>query len=195
MAPTPYTPSGQLDIILTVSGLTHRVQLPVDVAEAGGTWYVVNHQPGGSNVTGDVIGQMWWDFVKAVYYTAVTAPAWELQERDENVFITRAGGTLTGSGTNASVPALGYAWTITGKDATQHLARLQLPETSQGVFAHGTYASLPTELQDLIDSYTIPTISGELHDFVMTRNDEPWERMLFHTNTGNRIIRRARGLA
>jgi len=195
MAPTPYTPSGQLDIHITVSGLPHVVQLPVDVVGSPGAYFVVNHQPGGSNQTGDVVGQEWWDIVKQQYHTGVAAPTWELQLRDENIFIPVDGGSLTGAGTNSGAPGLGFAATLTFRDAEQHLARVQLPETSNNALSRSQYAGLGADVQQLVDAYTISTVGQDVRDFVMTRADLAAERFLWYTNTPNRKIRRARGLA
>jgi len=195
VAPTPYTPSGQLDIIIVVSGLTHRVQLPVDVVESGGSWYVVNHQPAMSNEPGDVVGQLWWDIVRQQYHTGVAAPSWELQQRVGTAFIPVDGGSLASAGSNAGAPALGWQATLTFRDAEQHLARVQLAETSNGTLNKSQYSALGADVQQLIDAYITSTGGDDVRDFVMTRADLPTTRFLWYTNTPNREIRRARGLA
>lgn len=195
MAPTPYTPNGQLDIHIVVSGLAHVIQLPVDITGSPGAYFIVNHQPGGSNQDGAYVGQLWWNLAKTQYPSAVTAPTWELQSYDSGAFTPVDGGSLTGAGTNGGSAALGFQATFTFRDLTQHLIRLQLPETANGALSRSQYAGLGSDTKALIDSYVVSTIGADVRDFVRSRADDTPDRFLWYTNTPNRKIRRARGLA
>lgn len=195
MAPTPYTPNGQLDIILVVSGLTHRIQLPVDITGSPGSYAVVNRQPLGSNQSGGYVGQLFWDKAKALYAGSVAAPEWELQAYDSGAFTPVDGGTLSGAGTNGGSPGLGWASTLTFRDDTQHLIRLVLPENCTSVLVKAQYSGLGADVKALIDQYVVSTVGADVRDFVVSRADESPNRFLWFTNTPNRKLRKARGLA
>jgi len=195
MAPTPYTPNGQLDIVLVVSGLTHRVQLPVQIEEFAGVWTCLAQKAGAANALPSAVAAQFWALAKALYTAAVAAPTWELQLRDENIFIPVDGGTTAGgAGTSGGTLALGCQTTITAKDVEQHLARLQLPESTVGFpqreGGSSAIAALQALLVDLLD-HDIAAVA--LGDFVVTRNALVWDRILHSTTSTNRQFRRARG--
>jgi hypothetical protein len=188
-------PNGRLDLLITVGGLTHRVQMPCGIVLSAGDWKVIHQFDSGILIDPTDAAQSMWDVLKKFYHSSVTAPGWELQEHDVNIFVVRAAGSVTGAGTNGSAYAPGMVYTMTFKDADQHLARLQFAEISDPTQAHAQYGGLNSDQKAIVDTCLAHSSStNEVGNWLVTRATSPYSRFLSLTGTSNRKIRRARGL-
>lgn len=193
MAPTPYTPSGQLDIIYTVSGLEHRIQYPVDIVFSGGAWNAVSHRAGGTDLDVPTLAQDVWTLIRPFYTNAVGAASFLLQQRDVNIFIPVENGSLSGVGSGSGVLQLGTQATFTFRDVNQFLARHQFAETIFPSPDRATRAAATGAIDAYWDAFDTPA-AGDPGDYIVSRADHVMQRGLFLTTASNRKIRRARGL-
>lgn len=197
MAPTPYAPDGRLDIFIPVPGAApHRVQLPVDIVAFSSPTTLSHTVTPVLSIDTATAAQQFWDLVKPMYNTAVTGANWVLYQRDVNIFVPIDAGALTGAGTSSNPTAVGMAYTFTFKDVDQYLQRIQIPETADILQRKYSQATIPSPYSTFVTDVLATSSTGvHIGDWLRTRSGIRPARFLFATNTGNRKLRRTRGLA
>lgn len=196
MAPTPWNPSGRLDIVYGVDGLVHRTRFPVNTSNTTGPWLIEDFNTGAFDGNPGTIASQIWSFAQGWYPTSVAAPAWQLYQKSGISFIPVASGTVTGTGgTNTNPYAKCSEFTITFKDAANKLFKSVWLETVYGAPQKSIVNATPLSVANYIIEIIRAGGSPQIGDYVRGRSGYVITRNLRWTVTLNRKLRRSRDLA
>jgi hypothetical protein len=195
MAITPIAATGKLRIKYEVGELLHHIDFFVDVDETTPDNWLILPNPGAViSATGGAVGQIFWDLVRPLFPTSTPAPTWELFQRDVNIYIPRDGGALTGAGTAISAYKTAAQATLTFRNASQVLLRMQLMET---VLGYPDSRPLPTTEPNIIaltNSMIEAPDDANLASYIKARGLGANFSARFFSSDINQKIRRARGV-
>lgn len=193
MAPTPYTAGYQLDIVYTVQGFTHRVQLPCGATNIGGSYNLLRLSMSDYPVASAVAD--FTNLAKPWFAADVTFTQWILQQHDGGVFIPVAQSGIAVVGTNAGTTKLATQATVVFRDLSYLFYRLVLMEVAFPAPAKDTIPSGTPAVDDLIiDMLPSATSANPIWQWVRSRGNHSLNSALGYTNTFNRRFRRKRGL-
>jgi len=195
MAPTPISVNGILRLTLTISDQERHIDFYCQRSGVTPTT-ILSYAGSGFAASGDVVGQVIWDLLKAFYPATVAAPSWTLFDYDDGAYIPLSGGSLTGVGESATAVKLATQATLTFRSGNQVLTRLQLPEPAG--FSLPINAPLATEagadIVALRDSYTDNPDGTNVSSWISARDGSIVFRAISVSNDTNDRYRRARGL-
>lgn len=196
MAPVPWGTNGRLDIEYTVGGIVHKTRFPVVIQETMGVWSCFNRATGLYDATAEVVAQIIWARAKKFFSTSVLEPNYVLYTYAYPAFIPVDGAPVgTGGGSNSTAYFPCTDFTMTFKDADNHLFKSVWSECSYPAPTKSTVQATPSDVTDYIKSMIRDATGDLIGNFVNARSGSLLTRTLFWTVSLNRHTRRRRSLA
>ena len=194
MAPVPYTALGKLTLVYTVSGLTHKVDFPVDPLIVGGVGFVKSRITSTYSFPALSLADRIWSLAKAFYANTVLAPAWILYERSGISFVPIDSGAASGGAGTGGPVFLASQLSATFKDSANQRFNSYWNDTSWGPPAKGRVLGTNTTIDAYTSDFLPPAGSGSIGEGVVSRGDFGITRWTAWTISLNRRVRRERHL-
>lgn len=195
MAIQPYNCTGRLGLNITVSGLTHKLRIPVDLHAPAASPQTLNTWVGSPGyVNASSAAQALWALLQPFYNTATAIPSYLVEENSGGVFTPLESGSLTGAATNSGSNQLCSFLTLTFKSANNHKLKVLVPEHIIAALETLNYPTGNTPLDALLVDFITTSGSSNVGNWARCKSDEQITRIIKATNSYNKRIRRSRHL-
>lgn len=191
---TPYVPNGRMDIVYTVTGLTHKMRLPcsINTPTVGSANALNIRVPASTTVLASAAANHLWGLFNVFYDTSVTAGQYVLNVIGGGSAVPIESGVLTGAGSSGTPPAIASFVTATFKDVTNKKFKAIWAEQTYVPPFHKSYPTGTTALDTFLNDFLITTLTTSLGNWVQSRGGNALQRLTFVTIGLNKRIRRSR---
>jgi len=191
---TPITATDQLDLIYTVSGVEHRLQMRCNVSGLSGGFYTLSQFSGSAILASDAADMMFTLMAPLYNSTDATFDGYELQKYDAGRYLPLEAQFAVTSPTGTAASGLAQQNTYTFRNADFQLIRLIMFDAAAGAVSKKSYLELGAPSKALVDSVILRT-DTKVGSWYRGRNGALTPiQFTFGVNSYNRKQRRIRGM-